>query len=1425
MKKTITFPNLIRCWLPVLLALFYSLNVSAQAQVTPCNLVCNDHVNASMPADACYRMFVPQDFLENPDPGCTGYTVNLNYPYGTNQLTGKDVDRSHIGYTFVYSIVIYGPSGEAINSCWGYVTVEDKAAPQPLCKNAKVSCFQVARLTEIVGDVIDNCGQQGSAAIENLSWTEWGCTDARGLGRVVRSIRTWDEWGNTSTCSDTLTIGRDSLKNIKCPDQIVLGCQLLCKKLKNTKSNSDINNFDLILLSSDKNSPNYPSPAKLIELQKRDTFNMGMKKCLDPNLKAVPYIRDSVLVVKSDTCYRVDSCIAMYPALGGFCKTSLTWQDQIIPICGTGFKIRREWLINDWCTGRDTVCVQYIKIEDKDGPVITDPINPILAYASAHDCYAKVNLPAFTFTDCSPVDQTYIIKYADNSHPGKTVILSGTLPATGVSLPSPAYFPPCYFVDVALVDKCYNRTPGSYLVCVFDITPPTPVCDEFTRTTVDPQTCWARIYARDLDNGSRDNCCNILHFAIATMPAIEAARKSWTDYWNATCKADYWKEKEEYDAFLEEYINCYVFKDYIDLTECGTNQVVLRVYEACGVPRYDAHVFPCSEHDWFTYNTYFWCRLFHNYTYFHTSGKKSCDAVVPSKWCEADWIQWLKDLVGDYGTKIKNPLVPGTPNTKFKKLLALSYSFYEGGAAFTLPIFDLNCKFVYRPTVMAVAPDVTAQDVSAGNTSGGGYAPGNRCSARLYNDCMVNVAVDDKTPPVCEAPPVIYWYCDNVGGKGNPNNNYEYAYSACRDDDYTNDYVHNTSSNIKDNARDYTCRDKDGIPYGLIECIVENDGDLTDTLDGTKAKYYGYYGCGTSAGHEDEHGAPTNACDQNDYRGIGSSMSNEEIANRFKGFSVWTPVYCHTWLTLDTYDQAGQVNAKSAFWTPVLRSGGRGANVESGKFLIWDNCWMGSVDSVDTKYVDQCGNGWYQRTWTAKDKCGATVNCSQKVYTYHRSDFEVMFPADLVTNCDADGGASPDVTGRPMIMDDECELVGVNYEDVRYDIVPDACYKIIRTWKLIDWCKYDPNIHRRFPDVILDDRFSASDSRSCVYRKLKDDGDGYMEYTQIIKVIDTEAPVVAACKSDTLCITTGYGGFGAETDPMCTPGTYTTALFTATDNCTPSNLIEFRWELKNAAGVITKGAPKATKFSSSTLTVGVYTLYVIGADKCGNEDTSKCTITVRDCKRPTPYCYNGIATVLMPSSGNVVVWASDLNAGSYDNCTTKASLVFSFDEAGSNTSQTFTCKDIANGISTTIEVEVWVTDAAGNKDFCRTYLLIQDGVGNICSDNSSVAGAIGGKVTTEDKEAVEKVTLNIQGSYNLPSYLTDAKGGYAFKNLPMSQDYTVTPKRDDDPMNGVSTLDLVLIQKHILGVQSLNTPYKIIAADVDHNNDVTAIDL
>jgi hypothetical protein len=55
--------------------------------------------------------------------------------------------------------------------------------------------------------------------------------------------------------------------------------------------------------------------------------------------------------------------------------------------------------------------------------------------------------------------------------------------------------------------------------------------------------------------------------------------------------------------------------------------------------------------------------------------------------------------------------------------------------------------------------------------------------------------------------------------------------------------------------------------------------------------------------------------------------------------------------------------------------------------------------------------------------------------------------------------------------------------------------------------------------------------------------------------------------------------------------------------------------------------------------------------------------------------------------------------------------------------------------------------------------------------------------------------------------------------------YKVTPEYNLDPLNGVSTLDLVLLSKHILGIEPLGSPYKMIAADANISGSITTFDI
>ncbi|RMD75476.1 MAG: T9SS C-terminal target domain-containing protein, partial [Bacteroidetes bacterium] len=218
---------------------------------------------------------------------------------------------------------------------------------------------------------------------------------------------------------------------------------------------------------------------------------------------------------------------------------------------------------------------------------------------------------------------------------------------------------------------------------------------------------------------------------------------------------------------------------------------------------------------------------------------------------------------------------------------------------------------------------------------------------------------------------------------------------------------------------------------------------------------------------------------------------------------------------------------------------------------------------------------------------------------------------------------------------------------------------------------------------------------------------------------------------------------------------------------------------------------------------------------CGNSNACGFTFTITDGKKPTPYCVNGLVLEIMPTTGMVDVWASDFDAGSWDNCPGDLKLSLSPDV--NDVQRIYTCDDLGQNT-----IQLWVTDAAGNQDYCETFVVIQDNMGACTGGNPSIAGAI----ATEDDEPAQDVTVEVNGQGNVfnTTMMTAADGLYSIE-VPAGGDYTVTPSNDAEPLNGVSTFDLVLISKHILGVQPLDSPYKIIAADANRSNSVTTFDM
>lgn len=451
-----------------------------------------------------------------------------------------------------------------------------------------------------------------------------------------------------------------------------------------------------------------------------------------------------------------------------------------------------------------------------------------------------------------------------------------------------------------------------------------------------------------------------------------------------------------------------------------------------------------------------------------------------------------------------------------------------------------------------------------------------------------------------------------------------------------------------------------------------------------------------------------------------------------------------------------------------------------------DNCADPVVTFEDSGDLDQCGNGTITRRYTLTVADDVNTECRQRITISNTDPYNPFGNGNnlwrnirertISSGC-MDVDTDPESTGTPEWTDTDCSLMAATYHDQVFTFVDGACFKILRTWSVIDWCTFDQS---------------------------NPDAGGFWQRTQVIKLNNNDKPDLE-CRDTTVSIT------GPNCDGRIS------LLKTATDLCTPSDQLDWNYTIIDLADNSTEATG-----SSSTIdrifSVGVYRIHWTVEDRCGNRSECDEFLTVVDGKRPTPYCRSEVTTVIMPSTGEIDIWASDFDLGSFDNCTDSADLVIAFDTLG-RTREVFKCDEGGVGEH---DLQVWVIDEADNKDFCRVRVQIQSNDPEGCD-----LSRVGGVLSTPDDQMMDAVSVTLKNANNGETMVvpTTEEGNYSFAGMAENAMYHVTAKKNDDYMNGISTRDLVLIQRHILRVNEFDNPYDFIAADVNNSESVTAADL
>lgn len=1101
---------------------------------------CLSQINIVLGPD-CQRQLYPNEvILGEADVCANGFGIEIFNQH--NRIIGSSLGLTEIGQSLTYRVFdrITG------QSCWGLVQVKSELSFRFECSDTTIYCTDSLPAISF----IESSCFPIDLSETGLRWVDYPCDSLNFAGFFIRSFILTDPYFNSQSCSQRIFVRRESLTNLTCPENVIIDCR-----------NPLLNAF----IFSDFDQEGFAHPKPFIV----SNINIGL---VEP-----PSIEGRYITEYINTC----EIIALY-------------DDVVMPSCGKTYTIKREWTIKNWCTQEATFCEQYIRIVDSSGPIIDTlkTIDTITAFVSQHSCQADIYLsPPIIRSECSPLDDISITYYLPYNVGEKNLAFHGKLfinEQKRIQLPTGTY--PVYFT---LTDACWNTTLDTMWIIIHDSIPPVPVCERQLVLGIDPGQCTATVKASDLDEGSYDFCCQNTHLALASMDSV----RYWTSYWNSyfiNClgEVNFHRHKNEINVLVEEWLNCFVFKDEIELAGCQTDSVVLKVFEACHAWPFDSHLFNGTPHQWFMYqiSDRYACWYAWNYTAdkYHVLPK-------PDLICEYDQtllFEW--DVHYEVFAKRKECFGPdeelpahffGYPN-----FVACSF---EHPSCSDLASNTLHEQWKSKLTDLDIAylNQLKSKRLHIKN---------------LWQECMVEIISKPSFRPQCHSAADTVIFTDGVP---------EFYQSSIMNDEIT--YL------------------------GSAHCTNQ---DSATVISHPPAR------CETSY-----------------------TMPSK------------TPIKCSLWHELDRYDLVGTAFEKD--FNKIFRSS------------LSTPCELSKIDSSDLGEIDECGTGRLTRQWIFTDACGQSTTCHQKIVFKSRSDFKVCFPPDQFILCNDSVFGS--LTPYPSISDDEVELIGVSYED---KVISDQTglykSKIIRTWKIIDWCVFNPDVSIRAPEVLDDVSKTAGDERPCIFRSLKDNGDGYVEYTQVYYIQDNEPPSVYCTQDLMICADT------------CFVVLQKLKIGQGEDQCSSPDALDYWYSLHNVdqPAELYKGIGN---YISQTLTIGEYMGSLFARDKSGQIGVCDFALSIKDCVSPVAYCLPK-AVVVLDRDGEVDIWAKDINAGSYDNCTPADSLLFSFDEEGEKLFKTFNCTDV---LAKQVAIDLWVHDRKGHKSLCSSQITVQAGHPDVCNNH------------------------------------------------------------------------------------------------------------
>ncbi|MEM7573229.1 MAG: T9SS type A sorting domain-containing protein [Bacteroidota bacterium] len=537
---------------------------------------------------------------------------------------------------------------------------------------------------------------------------------------------------------------------------------------------------------------------------------------------------------------------------------------------------------------------------------------------------------------------------------------------------------------------------------------------------------------------------------------------------------------------------------------------------------------------------------------------------------------------------------------------------------------------------------------------------------------------------------------------------------------------------------------------------------------------------------------------------------------------------------------------------------------------VIDNCSSYAMELAPIVTGDACMPEQITRRFQAVDQNGnlAAGIFTQIITVIPSLNYSILFPRDTESDCVI-------LNDTVRLEDTGCDNLEVTYVDELLDPLGDECRRIARTFTVTNWCEWngvdeaivisrDEDCNGmpggadvwviRSPDTTFIDAnadprdnspaegvrgtFCDGNSNPEGYWRITE-STGRWTYTQYIRYFDNEGPSIEVVVPDTL-ITTDLECSATATieinlSDACDfgPGTILVGYDLFNDGEVDATINEFAGEYPNLLFV-------------EDFPIGNHRLIISATDFCGNTSTDEVMFTVYDGFVPELECFSyrvyDLEQLIEPididgdsllEEAAVAVQAVELGNCLFDDCS--GDLIYSINRVGElvDRNQDFLYLDCDDRYQMDLEIYVWDdafnpyaiqpdgTVGGPNWRTCTVTVFVQDP--NLACDQCATDDAltVAGRVRTVGGTRMEGVEVSLEESGL--SDVTPSNGRYQFQVQAGLTDVVVADK-NDDIRSGLNTLDLIILRRHLLQIEPITDPFRLIAADINADGEINILD-